>query len=222
MKKIFIPLFLLFLLIYSSQNKVSASPGQCCNQNSDCNVGAGETCSGDNPDCSFAGYLGACAGGTTCLDDGKLCTQGAKPDPCCNGCQYSGDPYPYDYTCGGVRNSNYNPTPKSSASPLDLNQIQTKAFPGNTIPSDIGSMIGIILPYIFGAAGIALLIYLIVGGLQMMTSRGDPKAMQSAQAKITNAVIGFIIVIFAFVIVRLFGDLFGLRLTLFSQIFGGN
>ncbi|MCX6704292.1 MAG: hypothetical protein NTZ07_02490 [Candidatus Woesebacteria bacterium] len=83
----------------------------------------------------------------------------------------------------------------------------------------IGSIIGAALTYIFGAAGIALLIYLVLGGLQMMTSRGDPKAMQSAQAKITNALIGFVIVIFAYFIVQIFGQIFGLQGTLFGQIF---
>jgi hypothetical protein len=104
-------------------------------------------------------------------------------------------------------------------SPIDFNKIQTGAFPGNTIPANIGGLIGNILPYIFGAAGLALLIYLVIGGLQMMTSRGDPKAMQGAQAKITNAVIGFVIVIFAFVFVQLIGSIFGIQNTLFGQIF---
>ena len=99
-----------------------------------------------------------------------------------------------------------------------LDDIQTGAL-GNSIPTDIAGLIGRTLPYIFGAAGIALLIYLILGGFQMMTSRGDPKAAQSAQAKITNALIGFVIIIIAFFIVQLFGQLLGLQNTSFGQIF---
>jgi hypothetical protein len=102
----------------------------------------------------------------------------------------------------------------------NLDQIQTGAFPGNNIPTNFGGLVGKALPYIFGAAGIALLIYLVLGGLQMMTSSGDPKAMQGAQAKITNALIGFVIIIIAFFIVQLFGQLFGLQNTPFGQIFG--
>ena len=107
---------------------------------------------------------------------------------------------------------------------LDLDKIQSGAFPTAKFGgyAKIGDIIGSILPYIFGAAGIALLIYLIIGGLQIMTSRGDPKAMQAAQSKITNAVIGFIIVFLAFIIVQLLGQVLGLKGTLFSQIFGGN
>lgn len=107
---------------------------------------------------------------------------------------------------------------------LDFEQIQEDAFPGFKFAGEkgtIGQIVNDILPYIFAAAGIALLIYLILGGLQMMTSRGDPKSMQAAQGKITNAVIGFILVFLAFTIVQLVGQLFGLEGTLFSQIFGG-
>lgn len=99
----------------------------------------------------------------------------------------------------------------------NLDQIQANAFKGNKIPTDVGSLIGKTLPYVFSAAAIALLVYLLMGGLQMMTSRGDPKAMQSAQAKITNAVIGFVIVIFAFIIVQLLGQILGIGAL--SQLF---
>jgi hypothetical protein len=85
----------------------------------------------------------------------------------------------------------------------------------------IGDIISVIFKtYIFYAAGIALLIYMIIGGFQIMLSRGDPKAMQSAQAKITNAAIGFVIVIIAFFIVQLVGQLLGIQSTFFGAIFG--
>jgi len=104
-------------------------------------------------------------------------------------------------------------------SPLDLNQIQKGAFPNATplASLSVGGIITNILPYIFGAAGIALLVYLVLGGLQMMTSRGDPKAMQSAQGKITNAVIGFVIIIIASFVVLLIGEL--LHISSITQIF---
>lgn len=75
-------------------------------------------------------------------------------------------------------------------------------------PSDV---INAIVPYVFAAAGIALLVYLVMGGLQMMTSKGDPKAMQGAQAKITNALLGFVIVFVSYWIVQLFGKILGLQ-----------
>jgi hypothetical protein len=80
-----------------------------------------------------------------------------------------------------------------------------------------GLFITIALKYIFPAAGILLLIYLVMGGLQMMLSRGDPKAMQSAQAKITNAVLGFVTVFISYWLVQLIGKIFGI--TVFGDIF---
>lgn len=110
---------------------------------------------------------------------------------------------------------------KNMLSQLNLENIQSGAFPTAQKLSDtnVGGIIGTILPYIFAAASIGLLVYLVLGGLQLMTSKGDPKAAQGAQAKITNAVIGFIIVIFAYVIVRIFGQVFELRYTSFGGIF---
>lgn len=84
----------------------------------------------------------------------------------------------------------------------------------------ISNIISSLLPYIFGAAGFALLIYLIIGGFQMMLSRGDPKAMQAAQAKITNAAVGFVIVFLAYFIVQLIGQIFHIQTTPFGLIFG--
>lgn len=104
----------------------------------------------------------------------------------------------------------------------NLNTIQSGAFP-NASPlasMTVAGIIGNTLQYIFAAAGIALLIYLVLGGFQLMTSRGDPKAAQGAQAKITNALIGFVIVIFAYFVVQIFGQIFKLQGTFFGKIFG--
>ncbi|HJY98422.1 MAG TPA: hypothetical protein VJ227_01770 [Patescibacteria group bacterium] len=81
-----------------------------------------------------------------------------------------------------------------------------------------GELVGNMLPYVFGLAGITLLIYLILGGFQLMTSRGDPKAIQAAQGKITNAVIGFVIIIIAYFLVNLLGQIFNIEQ--FGPIFG--
>ena len=105
----------------------------------------------------------------------------------------------------------------------DLDAIQASAFPKATFggaSTTIGEFItkSGILTYVFGAAAILLLVYLVIAGLGMMLSRGDPKAMQAAQGKITNALIGFIIVFFAFALVALFGKILGI--AVFGTIFG--
>ena len=59
------------------------------------------------------------------------------------------------------------------------------------------------LPYIFGVAGIVLLLNIISSGLKMMTSSGDPKAIGAAQAKLTTSAIGILILFASFWIVQL-------------------
>ncbi len=68
-----------------------------------------------------------------------------------------------------------------------------------------------IVNIIFFVAGVALLFYLIASGLSMMTSRGDPKALEAAKARLTYAVYGFIIVFTAYWIVQIIGFLLGLN-----------
>lgn len=83
--------------------------------------------------------------------------------------------------------------------------------------TDIGSIVNILLPYIFYGSGIALLIYLVFGGFQLMLSQGDPKAIEGAKNKITGAVIGFVIIFVAYWLVLLVGKLLGI--TMFEIIF---
>jgi hypothetical protein len=95
----------------------------------------------------------------------------------------------------------------------DLEKIQSEALPKFEFSGkqgNIGSIVSSLINYLFPLAGLLLLLYLIFGGFQMMFSRGDPKAMQSAQGKITNALIGFVIVFAAYWIVQLIASILGL------------
>ena len=100
---------------------------------------------------------------------------------------------------------------------LNLNTIESRGLPGFG-PRTIGDVITTTLPYVYMIAAIALLVFLVSGGLQLMTAKGDPKAIQGAQGKITNALFGFIIVIVSIVIVRFIGELLGINV--FATLFG--
>lgn len=56
--------------------------------------------------------------------------------------------------------------------------------------------------------GFALLLMLIRGGVGYITAQGDPKAVASARATITWALIGFIVVLAAYLIVALIANFF--------------
>lgn len=66
------------------------------------------------------------------------------------------------------------------------------------------------LPYIFGVAGIILLINIVTAGFKIMGSQGDPKAMQEAQLKLKNSALGLLILFSSFWIVRLIGQFIGI------------
>lgn len=86
-----------------------------------------------------------------------------------------------------------------------LNEGRFQGAIGGTGFKDLGDAITKVLPLLFGLAGILLLIYLILGGFGIMTSRGDPKALEAARAKITYAIVGFILIFAAFWLVQILG-----------------
>lgn len=90
-----------------------------------------------------------------------------------------------------------------------LNNIESQA----KLPAqgDLGNVLGKAVGYVFTFAGIALLVYFIIGGFQLFTSGGDQKKVAEGKATMTNALIGFVIVFVAFWIVQFFGNLLGLQ-----------
>jgi hypothetical protein len=76
--------------------------------------------------------------------------------------------------------------------------------------NNLTDIINALIPYIFVFAGLILLVFLIMGGFQLMTCGGDPKATASAKAKITNALVGFLIVFVAYWVTQLMVAILGL------------
>ena len=68
---------------------------------------------------------------------------------------------------------------------------------------------GVIMNIVLGIGISLTVIYLIFGGIQYIMSRGDQKATKEARASLTNAVIGFIVVVGAFTIKTILGSAIG-------------
>ncbi len=81
----------------------------------------------------------------------------------------------------------------------------------NPNDTSLGEIITKLLPYLFAIAGILLLLFLLYGGISLMLSRGEPKAVQAAKDKITGAVVGFVIVFIAYWLVQIIITLLGLQ-----------
>lgn len=79
--------------------------------------------------------------------------------------------------------------PKSDADPLS----------GEETASDI---ITRIISILLAIAGLVAVIFLIVGGFRYITAGGNEESSESAKKTIQNAIIGIVIIILAFVIVR--------------------
>jgi len=94
----------------------------------------------------------------------------------------------------------------------NLEEIQRQALPSFKFSGgSIGDIVSSLLPYLFAGAGLLLLIFLLYGGLSLMLSRGDPKAVESAKSKITGAVVGFVIVFAAYWLVQIVLTILGIK-----------
>lgn len=78
--------------------------------------------------------------------------------------------------------------------------------------ASLGIIISEFLKYFFPFAGLALFVYLLIGGFTYLTSGGDQKAMEKAQGQITNSVVGFVIIFVAFWVVQIFEFIFNINI----------
>lgn len=74
----------------------------------------------------------------------------------------------------------------------------------------LGKFFGVLLNVIFIIFGMLLLTYAIWGAMDWITSEGDKEKLAKANAKITNAVMGLLILIISFTIFAIItGDILG-------------
>lgn len=66
----------------------------------------------------------------------------------------------------------------------------------------VGDLISRILPIVLGIIGFITVIVIVVSGIQFITSSGNPEAAAGARGRLTFAIIGFVIVLLAYVITR--------------------
>jgi hypothetical protein len=81
--------------------------------------------------------------------------------------------------------------------------------------NNLGDLVNRALIFLMPLASVILLLVLIWGGYDFLTSGGDAAKVKNAQAKITTGLIGFFILIFSYFIVRVIAFIFGLETGIF-------
>jgi len=76
----------------------------------------------------------------------------------------------------------------------------------------IGDIFSAALPLVFVFAGLGVFIYIIYGGLHLMISGGDPAGIAEAKGKITNALVGFLIIFCSYWLIQILEIIFHLKI----------
>lgn len=73
-----------------------------------------------------------------------------------------------------------------------------------------------ILNAVIGLAAVALFIMFVMGGFNFLFSGGDQKKLEKARGTLTNAIIGLVVIVGAYLILRTIGLFTGIDVTTFS------
>lgn len=77
---------------------------------------------------------------------------------------------------------------------------------------NLGNIVGNLFILATFVAALFFFIQVVMGGISWINAGGDPKALDSARGRITNAVIGIILVIAAFVITLILTTALGVNI----------
>lgn len=105
----------------------------------------------------------------------------------------------------------------SLASPAFAADASITGFQTTGIPfTNLGKLMSNALALLFFVAGLLAFVFIIIGGIQWITAGGDAKAASAARDRITAAVVGLLVVVAAFAITLILGQLFGINLFQFK------
>jgi len=76
----------------------------------------------------------------------------------------------------------------------------------------LADLINEILPIIYVAAGLSMLVVLIMGGISLMLAGGDPAKIDKGYGMIKVALIGFFIVFLSYIITQVMETILGVKI----------
>ena len=77
---------------------------------------------------------------------------------------------------------------------------------------NLGELISGLLPIIYVAAGLSMLIVLIMGGTSLMLAGGDPAKIDKGYGMVKAALIGFFIVFLSYIITQVMETILGVKI----------
>ena len=102
----------------------------------------------------------------------------------------------------------------------NLSPIQPPGLPftAETAGIDTENLISTVVGFLTIVAGISFILYFIIAGFSWITAGGDPEKVKKAQANITNALIGLIIVAIAYTVTAIIGSILGFDILNPAQV----
>jgi hypothetical protein len=74
--------------------------------------------------------------------------------------------------------------------------------------TDINGLVAMIIDIVLSVAGLIAVLFVIYGGYQYIFSAGNDETAEKGKKTLTNAIIGIVIIIFSFVIIRAISNIF--------------
>jgi len=92
-------------------------------------------------------------------------------------------------------------------------------------PTAINTIFSQVIGFLTIVAGLAFLIYFIIGAINWITAGGDAKKVDTAKSYMTNGAIGMVVIVAAYSIIWIIGQVLGLNILdpgdTFSKITNG-
>jgi len=88
------------------------------------------------------------------------------------------------------------------SSPFSSSQSSVSSQGSNGCNGLIFNYLTMIIQFLSGAIGLVIVLMLVIGGIQYITSAGDPGAVKNAKSRITNAIIALVLFILMFAILN--------------------
>jgi len=98
--------------------------------------------------------------------------------------------------------------------------ILTGPFNAGNIVKTFNNIISTILAFLTVIAALVFIFRFFTAGFSYMNAGGDKEAVKSAQEQIQNSIIGLVIVVVAYAVISIIGDLLGFKIFNMADIIG--